>query len=667
MPKTKQSVLLGLLFAIVFFLVGLSTLSHYGINWDEPGHFIRGQAFVKFFLSGGKNADYQRPKSQNQRISIYDDPLYPASFWYKEKEGHPPVVDMFYSVSNLIFYEKLGIWGDVEAYNLAGILLSAVLIYLLIWFACQQFGVITAVFAGLSLCLYPMFLAESHFNIKDPPEAVFFSASLIFLYLTVIQRSRRYFILSIIFIFFALGTKLNILFLPFIFFPWLIFYLQKNKEKKNLKLWVDKFKIISILPLVFICGFILLVAFWPSLWQNLPERLRQVWEYYHAIGTLENLQPGFLYRGFNFYPAIWIIYTTPVIVLILSLIGLIESAYCLLKKKKDIYLLLILWFLIPIIRVSLPGTAIYGGSRQIMEFIPALALLSGIGTASLFQLFKSRSTRTVYILILGFFFTLLSYQLFKLHPNETMYFNELSGGLKGAYAQKIPAAGLDLGNIYRQGAVWLNKYAESKAKLTLVNRGVSALPGTFLRPDIKFSENLWSGQQKQGEYVMELTQYDWTVIFPTRALYLERFLQPIHVISIDGTAVLKIWKNSPEFLLAGYRQELFWELPVVNGRDEVIVNLPQVKKITKMKLFYDTHNCSALNIGIVSFLSTEDIWRSQFQPIVEENKSVFLEEGILNFEFPGELSKKVRIQVNPPGSCIATKSSKALIRYLTDY
>ena len=68
----------------------------------------------------------------------------------------------------------------------------------------------------------------------------------------------------------------------------------------------------------------------------------------------------------------------PPILLISALLGMF-SIISWTKEKKDLLLLWIVWLGITILRVSLPNMSIYGGIRQIMEYIPPLALLGGVG------------------------------------------------------------------------------------------------------------------------------------------------------------------------------------------------------------------------------------------------------------------------------------------------
>ena len=50
-----KKILVKFCIPVAFFLVSFITLKDYGINWDEPFHFNRGQAYLRYFLTGKTN------------------------------------------------------------------------------------------------------------------------------------------------------------------------------------------------------------------------------------------------------------------------------------------------------------------------------------------------------------------------------------------------------------------------------------------------------------------------------------------------------------------------------------------------------------------------------------------------------------------------------------
>ncbi|HLB60951.1 MAG TPA: hypothetical protein VJL83_05090 [Patescibacteria group bacterium] len=114
----------GALMALLFFIAGVLTLSHYRINIDEPVHFLRGQGYFRLLTTGKKT---------------------------------------YY-----ILYQKAGIVSDLESYHLFEVFISSLLVFLVFYITAERYGMFAGFVAALSLSLYPLFLGESRFNIKDP-------------------------------------------------------------------------------------------------------------------------------------------------------------------------------------------------------------------------------------------------------------------------------------------------------------------------------------------------------------------------------------------------------------------------------------------------------------------------------------------------------------------
>ena len=141
------------------------------------------------------------------------------------------------------------------------------------------------------------------------------------------------------------------------------------------------------------------IYFWPFLWQDPIKNFMDAVIYYKGIGTGSNIFPGYqLPAGFNSYPLIWILTTTPPWILFLSLLGVLAS-FIKWKDKDKTPSLWLLWLVIPILRVSVPKSSIYGGVRQIFEYIPAMALLAAYGAKFILDSVKPK-IRYVTILIL---------------------------------------------------------------------------------------------------------------------------------------------------------------------------------------------------------------------------------------------------------------------------
>jgi len=101
------------------------------------------------------------------------------------------------------------------------------------------------------------------------------------------------------------------------------------------------------------------------------------------------------------------------------------------------------------------------------------------------------------------------------------------------------------------GIKWVNENVEEGAKLSLIQGTASNAPPLYLRKDINYlvdgnidnQETYFSGIERKGEYLMELTFNDTGKDFYYVWEYVDKFLIPVHEVKVDGVPILKIWKN----------------------------------------------------------------------------------------------------------------------------
>jgi len=609
----KNNWLFAALLSLIFFLAAFLTIKDYGISWDETIHFSRGQAYLYYFLTGktnyndlpdvnlqgtfGKPENAPSPRRSFYQLNDYHNGDY---FIYKDV-GHPPINDILAALTNYIFYQKLGIMDDIFAHHLFNIIASSILVFVVVMFAKETFGTFASIVSFFVLCTHPLFWAESHFNIKDFPLVAFFAGFIWAFYKSLKNFSIKWLTLSVLFFSVGLGTKFNILFA----IPIIVIYFIYRYQKKVLKTIssIPKTYIILLFfaPLI-VLG--ILTISWPFLWHDWFVNFIKLLNYYRQIGTQIRYQPeNFYFAGFNSYPILWILFTTPPITLALLLVGII-SAYLKRKEVMSVSILWLLWFLIPILRVTLPGSSIYGGIRQISEFIPAMALLCGLGGKFLIERFKIYDLRFK-IAFCTLIFAFLLYPILRYHPNENVYFNFLIGGLKGAKEKNFPSWGNSFGNAYFQGIKWINENAPKEAKLTLIQGTRLNVPPILVRKDIDFSALNWSGINREGEYLMDLTFNDTTTEFHYAWEYVENFLVPVYEVKTDGVSILKIWKNDIDYTRQEYRlseKEYFGSFSTKKEQNLLIVNFNKDLTLSRVILSYgSTEGCSPISM---SYLET---------------------------------------------------------------
>src|SRR3989344_3251195 len=329
---------LGCLTIIIFFALGILTLPHYGVDWDTINHLPRGQAYLRYFLSGELTykklpayVDYyqkddtlffspNKEKGSIPRRSFYQIDGYDATYFLGKDGGHPPFSDILSSAFNIVLFQKIGLLNDIDSYHVYVVLAGEILSASIFLWTRKYFGNFAGLAALLSLNLYPLFLGESHFNLKDIPQTAFYSLMLLFLYEGVIKKKKSLIFLSAVFFGCAWGTKFNILFAPFIIIPWFILYARRNIKRIKQTKWL-------LLPLIFfpIIAIIIFWGSWPYLWKDSISNFLKVVNYYKTIGINPNFDSSFIHFGFNTYAASWILYTTPLVTLFLSIIGIMYT------------------------------------------------------------------------------------------------------------------------------------------------------------------------------------------------------------------------------------------------------------------------------------------------------------------------------------------------------
>lgn len=666
--KTLNNIIISFVLSLVFFLFSFYTISDYGISWDETIHFSRGQAFLHYFLTGKTNYDdlpdvnlqgtFGSPKNYPvPRRSFYQLNDFHNAEYYLNNIGHPPLNDILAAISNYVFFEKLGVVDDIAAYHLFNIIASSVLVFIVVIFALETFGTFACLVSFFALCTYPLFWAESHFNIKDFPLAAFFAGFVWTFHKSLKNFSVKWLTLSILFFSLGLGTKFNIFFAIPIVIIYVLYRYRKNVIARIRSIPIQ-YKILIILAPFISLG--LLTVSWPYLWHNWFDNILKIINYYREIGTITNYQPDSFYiAGFNTFPILWIIFTTPPITLVLLCIGII-SAILKRNEKYSVTVLWLLWLLIPILRVTVPGSSIYGGIRQISEFVPAVVLLCGLGAYQLTLWFKRKKMIMLTVLVI-FIWPILV--LVKMHPNENVYFNFLIGGLRGAKEKNFPSWGNSLGNAYFQGIKWINENVEEGAKLTLIQGTRLNAPPILIRKDVDFSSLNWSGIDKGGEYIMDLTFNDTVKEFHYIWEYVEKFLVPVYEVKVNGVPILKIWKNDLEYTRKNFRglEEYFDGIPEISKNGQKLdVDLGREALLSRIDVgFEEINDCTPTKTTFVETSIDGKKWlrEKDWIPYPQLGYGSNLKGNKIEYYFAARKARFIRFFTDSFNSCVLENST----------
>jgi hypothetical protein len=194
-------------------------------------------------------------------------------------------------------------------------------------------------------------------------------------------------------------------------------------------------KIITTIPYYFLIAGVATYLTWPYLWKapiiNFFESLKVMsrFPYTGPVLFMGSLYPANQLPRRYFPTLLSFQLTEPTLILIA--IGFVISIWFFIRgKNREPVLLFAGWFLAPVVWIILSRSALYDNARQLLFLWPPLFVLVGMGIDQLMIIIKLPTFRIALLLI-----AVLPgiYACVHLYPYEYIYYNGLTGGVKGAY------------------------------------------------------------------------------------------------------------------------------------------------------------------------------------------------------------------------------------------
>ncbi len=420
----SAALLVGLVVAIVL------NFDDYGTTWDEIFHYGYGDDKLAYY----------------QELFSADDP------WAVIQEARADNYPGFYDI-NLALINKLSPLSVQSTSHLLCALFGLLGIVAVWAIGYRIGGPRTAFICALFLAFMPRYFGHMWFNVKDIPFAATYTWSLYCLirFTECLPRiSWRWLIPAGIITGFAMGVRsAGMLLGGYLFIVLAGDWLRTNNSG------VDNRQLLRLaaryIGVLVVCGIVALISvlpWWPYLHANPIVRLFEItaglqtffWDGI-VLYNGEYLRASALPRT---YLSVWFGITTPVVILLLlglGCIGLIKVCWGQIKARlqgvdhrKLIIGLMILGFAFPMVYVLATRPRIYDGLRQFLFILPSAAVLAALSLEWLLSHIKKEQVRKLILtgsLVITAGSSLFSY--ISLHPYEYIYFNELIGGLPGAY------------------------------------------------------------------------------------------------------------------------------------------------------------------------------------------------------------------------------------------
>jgi hypothetical protein len=402
------------LFLFLYFGFVLFTYRDYAVAWDEYDVYSRGAAlFQHLFGSGLKRDFFLQNDGKADGWVLYN-------YWYA----------MVLFLCNRAFSFEYFHWLNFFFASLVFIAL-----YELLLFQTQKPWV--AFLGPLILFLTPRFIGHVPFAPRDVSFAVFYFTALTALFL-LRNRPGVWPVLTLGVVF---GMAQSLRLVGFsLFLVWLFFYVYEwnwKKEKKGMKteLLAPPVFVIKLVG-VFAISLFLTSVTWPYLGGNFMARFCELMQASVAFPW----KGDFLFMGNLISPEnlpwlylpVWILITTP-LCLLFFLFGLPFFTRRMFQNRLMVFGLIALG--VNLLFFLLLRPVMYLGMRHFLFLLPLLALLASLSVFEFWERFGKKAWAKAIGIGVVFNLVLVGVQLFRLHPYEYIYFNELAGGLPGAYGK----------------------------------------------------------------------------------------------------------------------------------------------------------------------------------------------------------------------------------------
>ncbi len=456
--------ILSIIFFAGYLILILATFKDYAITQDEKYQKRYGELVLNYYTS------------------LFEDKSFLS---YRNLYLYGGLVD---GVSALL--NKVSPFGEYETRHLWNALLGffgVLAVYLLVYTLTHSHGF--SLLGVIFLFLSPRYYGHSFNNPKDIPFAAFYVFSLLAMVRTIpYWTSKRIPWKCLIALSFALGCTLGVRIGGVILVFYLILFhsawqaLRWESQEIQGREFFKSTLTFALFPMGL--SLIWMIAFWPYVQSNTIE---------NVLNTLQMFKnfpfpyPMFFQGDYILatevpwdYVLTWYSITTPLIQLLglaLLLIGVALFSKSKLvgslppfDSKEGIWSIRLILFamIFPVATAIISKSTLYDGLRHFLFLGPLTACLAALGFYLFYQViarfsFIKKGQRKLlnlifYFVIIAGLYPVASWQI-RSHPNQYVYFNEVTGGLKGAFGK------FDIdyyGNSERQAALWLNDYVQKQ-------------------------------------------------------------------------------------------------------------------------------------------------------------------------------------------------------------
>ncbi len=519
--------------SLLLLIIMLLASKDAGISCDEVLHYQQSVSVYDFFSSHG-----------NDRSAL-NTPVTYLKYYGQSYDNLVTIITRWFNINDVYGFRNL-------MSSLMGWFTILITAAFAVWLKSYRTGFLVLFLFAVS----PTFMGHAQNNLKDIPFAFAYISGTYYILKFQFTDSKtlvRDSLLLTLSIAFSISIRSGgIILICYLVFFFMVFYYSYYLKEGKIDLNDLRFKLILLIAIPFV-SLLLSTLLWPYALQNpFMNILKSYRVMVHFPGTFRQIFEGKV-EWSDFMPWYYLIKSMGITIPLIIFIGLAAFVFFIKKifsrDKSLMYGFIIFTILFPVLFVILAKSNMYSSWRQFLFVFPGIVLLAATGFSTLFESIKNRYIRWG----AGFVIFLISIHPLKFmvlnHPYEYLYYNQLTGGLKGAYGN------YETDYYYvsqTEASKWLINYIKQKKAGTPVKVRATYSVQWLFRNHPEIETSYFRNEER--------SMYDWDY-----AIIANRYIPPcqlknkiwppenaIHIIFADEVPVCAVLERKTKVDYSGY-------------------------------------------------------------------------------------------------------------------
>lgn len=404
--------------SLILLIVMLFAASNAGISCDEVLHYGQSVDVYNYFATGGED-----------RAALEDSELN-LKYYGQSYDNIVTIVTKWTGLEDIYTFR-----------HYMSVLMGWLTIVVSALFAKWLKDYRSAFFTLLLFAITPVFIGHSYNNLKDIPFAFAYIAGIWFILRFITKPGKVEFRDALLLTFtmaFCIGIRAGgLILICYLFLFFFIMYFRKYLEKGviNTREVLRKTAWIFAMSLI---AMLLSCILWPF---ALQDPLRNIIESYkvmaHYPATFRQLFEGKM-EWSDYMPWYYLFKSMAITIPVVVFAGIMVFVGFTVKISKErnalAYGMLAFTVIFPVVFVIFEKSNLYSSWRQFLFVYPGIVIMSATGLSFLLDTLKRWGFQLAIVVIFLFLCIHPVKFMIKNHPYEYLYYNELTGGVKGAYA-----------------------------------------------------------------------------------------------------------------------------------------------------------------------------------------------------------------------------------------